>query len=386
MSRSDPTVCPALLAVELAQPAPAHALRLPTEQAAALVDAVASDLARLVPGVEGAGLALAGALYDPAQALRPGWPLHRELVLHYRGEPRTRSAPQVMAFGTAGGRMASAPLEPEPGFEGGLLRVAPFVLVADAALAQALGDTMERDFESRGLAGAAVDLFLRQALGLEVVHARYLTHHDLCALTALQLDHAGYGAIWQLIEAALFAPATAESATLPTGQTLHLADGVVRVAPSGYSDWVAGPGAQLDPAQRAQAYADWWLAQRQAVALLRAHGLVVRWELPVRATSTLDASGTVLLEALDAAAGNGLLRAHTAPELGTLAISAVVDGQARAHAYPLEPDAGPAAVVALSRWVESGSGVSGQGPLGIGPDGRALGVPSGRNNAAQAPS
>jgi hypothetical protein len=386
MSRSDPTVCPALLAVELALPAPAHALRLPTEQAAALVDAVASDLARLLPGVESAGLALAGALYDPAQALRPGWPLHRELVQHYRSEPRSRAAPQVMAFGTAGGRMASAPLEPEPGFEGGLLRVAPFVLVADAALAQVLGDTMERDFEARGLAGAAVDLFLRQALGLEVVHARYLTHHDLCALTALQLDHAGYGAIWQLIEAALFTPAAEEAAVLPTGQRLLRADGEVRVELAGFSDWAASPWAPVDPSLHAAAYADWWLAQRQAVALLRAHGLAVRWQVPPGATATLDASGTVLVETLDVAPGRGQLCAHTAPGLGTLAFSAVVDGQARAHAYPLEPDAGPAAMAALSRWAEGNPIVSGQGPLRVGADGRALGVPSAGSGDAQASS
>ena len=47
MSRSDPTLCPALLAVELAQPAPAQALRLPTEQAAALVDAVDREAGRV---------------------------------------------------------------------------------------------------------------------------------------------------------------------------------------------------------------------------------------------------------------------------------------------------------------------------------------------------
>ena len=385
MSRSDPTLCPALLAVELAQPAPAQALRLPTEQAAALVDAVGSDLARLLPGVEGAGLALAGALYDPAQVLRPGWPLHQALAQHYRGEPRTRAAPQVMAFGTAGGRMASPSLEPEPGFEGGLLRVAPFVLLAEAPLAQALGDTMERDFEARGLAGAAVDLFLRQALGLEVVHARYLTHHDLCALTALQLDHAGHGAIWQLLEAALFAPAGSESVTLPTAQVLRLDDGVVSVGVRGYTDWVAGPGMRVDAAQRPQAYADWWLAQRQGVALLRAHGLAVRW-LAEGATATLDRSGTVLLEVLDPRAGAGQLRAHTAPGLGMIALSAVVDGRSRAHAYPLEPDAGPAAAAALSRWVGNGARVSSHGPLCPSADGSALGAPPGNDAAAQASS
>ena len=383
MSRPDPTVCPALLAVELAQPAPAQALRLPTEQAAALVDAVASDLARLLPGVDAAGLALAGALYDPAQALRPGWPLHRELARLYRGEPRTRDAPQVMAFGTAGGRMASPALEPEPGFEGGLLRVAPLVLVADAALAQALGDTMERDFESRGLAGAAVDLFLRQALGLEVVHARYLTHHDLCALTALQLDHAGHGAVWQLIEAALFTPDATEAATLPTGQALHLRDGRVEVEVRGCGAWVAGPGAAVAPADRAAAFADWWLGQRQCAALLRAHGLGVHWVPASVPGLALAGNGHVLLEALGSPAGDGHLWAHVAPGLGTVAYTAAVAGHALAHAYPLEAAAGPAAMAALAPWLGSGRGISGRGPLGLRADGAALGVPPAAAGTAQ---
>jgi hypothetical protein len=72
--------------------------------------------------------------------------------------------------------------------------------------------------------------------------------------------------------------------------------------------------------------------------------------------------------------------------LGTLAFSAVVDGQARAHAYPLEPDAGPAAMAALSRWAEGNPIVSGQGPLRVGADGRALGVPSAGSGDAQASS
>lgn len=374
-----------MLAVELAQPAPAEALRLPTEQAAALVDAVTHDLARLVPGVEGAGLALAGALYDPAQVLRPGWPLHLELAQLYRGEPRTRAAPQVIAFGTAGGRMASPRLEPEPGYEGGLLRVAPFVLLAEAPLAQVLGDIMERDFETQGLAGAAVDLFLRQALGLEVVHARYLTHHDLCALTALQLDHAGHGAIWQLIEAAVFGAAGSEAATLPGGQVLRLEAGVVGAGVQGYADWASGPGAALPAAQRLQAFLEAWLALRQGVALLRAHGLDVRWRAD-GAAAALDASGTVLVEAIEPATGNAQLRAHEAPGLGLVALTAVVDGRACAHAYPLEPDAGPAARVALSRWVGNEARIGGHGPLCLSPDGRALGAPPGNRASTQASS
>jgi hypothetical protein len=271
------THCPALLAIELAAPAPALLPQLPTEQAAALVDAIAGDLARLLPGVDGLGLAVAGALFDPAQLLRPGWPIFAELALLYSRQRRGDPAPVVAGFGAAGGRMASPVLEPEPGLGGGSFVVVPFVLVGEDALAQRIGARMEEDFHDQGLAGAAVPLFLAQALGLEVAHARYFTHHDLCALTAIQLDHAGLGPAWSLVEAALLSPGRARFVQTEGGAAWRLADGGVRGAAFGFADWVAGPGAGLDTDRRAEGFVETLLMQRRTAALLAAHGLPPTW-------------------------------------------------------------------------------------------------------------
>ena len=56
---------------------------LDREGARRIGEAIAPDLARLLPGVEALGLTLAGALYDQTQLLAPGWPVFDELAELY---------------------------------------------------------------------------------------------------------------------------------------------------------------------------------------------------------------------------------------------------------------------------------------------------------------
>lgn len=326
------THCPAVLAIELRGPAPATLPSVPTEQAALLVDAIAGDLARLLPGVDGLGLAVAGALFDVAQVLRPGWPQFQELALLYRRERRGDPTPAVMGLGTAGGRMASPVLEPEPGLGGGPLVLVPFVLVGEDALAQAIGTRMEQVFTEQGLAGAAVPLFLSQGLGLEVEHARYMTRFDLCALMAIQLDHAGLGPVWPLLEAALLAPGAPQSVRSEGGAGWRCESGSVRGAAFGYDAWARGPGAALAPAARAEGFAETLLMQRRAGALLTAHGLPPAW---VAADPGLDDAG------LDAALAAG-------PLLEVARVDELPGADAASADYAAAAGDGPRRVVALS--------------------------------------
>ena len=75
MSDATPFSAGLLLAIELAPGSVPAGLTLPVESAALLADCVAADLARLVPDVERAGLAISAACYDQAQVLRPGYPM-----------------------------------------------------------------------------------------------------------------------------------------------------------------------------------------------------------------------------------------------------------------------------------------------------------------------
>ncbi len=246
------TSCPGVLALELIPEGAPGALSLALESAPLLGDAIANDLARLLPGVETLGLALAAALYDPAQLLRPGWPVHAELARMHQQAQRGGWMPAVTSFGATAGRMAAPVLEPDPRLIGSPLLLVPFVLVGHSADAAEVGAQMERDFEEKGLAEAATAILLNQAFSIKVEHARYLTLNDLCALTALQYEHAGLAPIWAIIECALLSPQRDERATLDDGTELHYRDG--QVAIDGDADG---------------------LGYRRAAAILMAHGMAV---------------------------------------------------------------------------------------------------------------
>jgi hypothetical protein len=95
-------------------------------------------------------------------------------------------------------------------------------------------------------------------------------------LTALQLDHAGLGPAWAVIETALLAPGEGVAVELSHGGALAFADG--RVAGR-----IAGLGAHLvgasGPADAAEAFARTLWFQRGAAALLAAHGLASTWDV-----------------------------------------------------------------------------------------------------------
>lgn len=354
-----PAACPLVLAIELPHPPAAPPRTLAVEETARLVDLVAADLGRGVPGIERLGLALAGALYDQAQLLRPGWPVFTALGELYACRQRGSPEPGLLGFGQSAGRMAVPALEPEPGLGLGALALVPMVLTGDLGAVRRTADWLEAELDARGLAGAAVALVVRDAWGLAIGHVRYLTHHDLAALAAVQLGHAGFATAWSLIEAALLSPARAESAVAESGQPWRYADGAIR---GGLLD-LAGFRA-LHPLGReaaaARAFEAWLVQQRQFSALFAAHGLPPRF---VRADAAaladpaaLDAATPLapdgLIERLlPAVGGTRRLLAHHAGRWGVLGYSVVMqDGDGRralAHGWPATAAADAALRAAL---------------------------------------
>jgi hypothetical protein len=241
---------PAVLAVELVPERGPKSLSLPLESAHLLGEKIGNDLSRLLPGVETMGLAVSAALYDAAQVMRPGWPMHAELALMHQQAQRGSWMPAVTSFGASAGRMAAPVLEPDARLIGSPLLLVPFVLVGHAHDAETVGAAMERDFEEKGLADSATTLFLNEAFSIRTEHARYLTRHDLCALMAMQYEHAGFSALWSIVECALLSPDRDETVDLEGGVQADYRDG--RLALRGDA---ASP------------------AYRQAAAILAAHGL-----------------------------------------------------------------------------------------------------------------
>jgi hypothetical protein len=265
------------LALELAPGSPVGRALLAQADAGRLGERIAADLAGFHPEAATLELALAGAHYDPVEALRPGWPLHHaldQLAARAPGDRATRGG-RVIAFGAHDGRLPEA-LAPDPGHAGGPLRVLPFVLSGGDDAAARVGDAFERDLVETGMAGAATALLAQELFGLRVEHARYLTLHDLLAMTALQYEHAGLAPLWPLLEAALLAPNAEEWLDAKPEPLAHYRDGEARIAMFSPAAWRARYAAdEKDDAKLARGFEHFQARQRQFAAVLGAHGVPV---------------------------------------------------------------------------------------------------------------
>ncbi len=257
------------------------------------IDTLAGLLARDLAGfcAEAAALELAtvGAHYDPVELLRPDWPLHRELdQLAARAPKQTFHPPlagdggagRIIAFGAHDGRLPGA-LAPSADHAGGPLRLVPFVLTGDADVVARVGDAFERELIERGMAGADTALAAQDAFGLRVEHARYLTVHDLAAMTAMQYEHAGLAPLWPLLDTALLQPDGEAWLDQPPEPLLHYVDGEARVALFSPAAWHTRYAADIsgdtdairERLQRQHLHFE--ARQRQIAAVLGAHGVPV---------------------------------------------------------------------------------------------------------------
>lgn len=250
----------------------AHSV-LERAEAERLAGFIARDLARLLPGVDALDGVFAAALFDPAELLRPGWPVHAALVGLGESAVGARGG-RVIAYGASDSKMPVPELQPDPRFEGGLLRLLPFALVGESEAVHAVGQRMEESLLETGMAEAHTALEAQSGFGLALEHARFMSLHDLCALTAAQYEHAGLKAQWRLIEAALLAPDSQEWLSLPNGVTALHIGGQVRIAEAEASAW---RGLQAEGS-----YEEYRLALRQLIAILGAHGIAVE-RLPQQA-------------------------------------------------------------------------------------------------------
>lgn len=286
--QADATHVLGALALELRVPAPstqpheaAATLALSQAQAGALAERIARDLAGFVPEAAGLQLVTVGAHYDPVELLRPGWSLHQELdqlAARAPGESQGR----VIAFGTHDGRLPGA-LAPSPDHAGGPLRLVPFVLSGDPDAIARVGHRFESELIERGMASADTALTAQEAFGVQIEHARYLTAHDLAAMTALQYEHAGLGALWPVLETALLQPSAEAWLDAPPEPLVHYADGEARIALFEARAWKRryAAGTPCDTTEQREKldrqHQHFMNRQRQIAAVLGAHGVPVNF-------------------------------------------------------------------------------------------------------------
>ncbi|GAB6196459.1 hypothetical protein [Lysobacter xanthus] len=268
------------LALELSGATPQRD-RLAQAEAGELAALVAADLATFAPGAAALELVTVAAHYDPVELLRPGWPLHRELdglAARAPGSGRAR----VIAFGAHDGQLPGD-LTPNSDYAGGPLRLMPFVLGGDPLQVGPVGDLFERELLERGMAGAATALAAQSMFGLQVEHARYLTVHDLAAMTSLQYEHAGLAPLWPVLETALLAPEGEAWLDAPPEPLVRYAEGEARIALFSPQAWQQRYAGGLDcesDAQRQRAarlHEQFEARQRQLAAVLQAHGVLVNF-------------------------------------------------------------------------------------------------------------
>ncbi len=266
-----------VLALELGEdPVPAHAA-LDQNTAGRLAGLVGRDLDALAPGVRDLELAFAAAHFDPAEILRPGWPVHRRLHELRQRAPGAKG-PRIIAFGADADGDVPLPLQCDRQLLGGRLRCLPFLLSGDAAGLEPVQERMEAVLLDLGMAAPDTALLAQDAFGTRIEHARYLTVHDLLAMTALQYEHLGLAPLWPLIETALLSPAVEATLDAPPEPLLRYVDGEARLvlfAPDAWRERYR-PDGEGDALRRH--FARFEMRQRQLAAVLEAHGISVSYD------------------------------------------------------------------------------------------------------------
>ncbi|MEO8365500.1 MAG: hypothetical protein ABI538_04765 [Pseudoxanthomonas sp.] len=266
-----------VFALELSSGGTPTCAALPQERAGELVELLARDLEKLVPGASALDLVFAAAHFDPAEVLRPGWPLHRRLDELRQRAPGGEQGPRVIAFGADSDGVVPLPLVADAGLQGGQMRVLPFLLSGATETLRALQESFEEVLLDRGMAAADTALLAQESFGARIEHARYLTVHDLTAIMAMQYQHQGLQPLWPLIETAVLAPEEEQWLDAPPEPLLRYAGGEVQIALLDPGAWQQrnGMAATGDAPALERAYEYFQARQRQFAAVLEAHGILV---------------------------------------------------------------------------------------------------------------
>jgi len=265
-----------VVALELRDGTPPRHAALDAEAAGELTALLGRDLAALVPAVRDCDLALMAAHFDPAEALRPGWPLHRRVLELLQRAPGDAASARMIGFGADASGDVPQPLQSEAELAGGGLRVLPFVL--RGAAAGAAGAELEDLLLDRGMAAADTALALQDGLDAQVEHARYLSLHDLLAMIALQYRNVGLEPLWTLLETALLEPGAEAWLDAAPEPLARYGDGEVRIALMDPGAWHKRYAANFtDGATLERGFEHFEARQRQFAAVLDAHAIPVQF-------------------------------------------------------------------------------------------------------------
>ncbi|HOV96476.1 MAG TPA: hypothetical protein PK789_06875 [Thermomonas sp.] len=273
---ANPAVFRGVIAIELRDGSPPERAALPAASAGEVAALLGRDLAKLAPDVADCELALLAAHFDPAEALRPTWPLHQHVQELLQRAPGQAQGARVIGFGADAQGALPAPMQADAALAGGGLRVLPFVLRGGAF--DSVAEQLESKLFDCGMAQADAALALQEGLGARIEHIRYLSLHDLLAMMAMQYQNAGLESMWTLLETALLVPTDALLLDAPPEPLARYADGEVRIALLDPSAWQARNAPQQDDAAKLErGFHYFQMRCRQYAAVLEAHGVPVQY-------------------------------------------------------------------------------------------------------------
>lgn len=246
--------------------------------AATLAGLLGRDLGALVPAVRDLDLAMAAVHFDPAEVLRPGWPLHTRLNELRLRAPQHAQGPRVIALGADARDEIPEMLRADAAMRDGVLRVVPFVLGGDADIVASVSQALEDNLLDLGMAKADTALHAQEAFETRIEHARYLSVYDLAAMTGLQYRNAGLDPVWALLETILLAPDAETWLDTPPEPLVRYAEREARMAlftPAAWRAYYADGETSHDSARLERAYEHFETRQRQIASILQAHGMPV---------------------------------------------------------------------------------------------------------------
>lgn len=314
--------------------------RLDKTEAQALLAAIADDLGPALGGLEALQLLGLGSVFDPADLLRPGLPVHQALFSLVQGTRREAPfQPGLVALGSDDGRYPIAALNPTRRALAGPLYVVPMIIAGPSAALE----LARAEAETRLMRMATVSTDVRKAVGdhfgLPAENASYATLTDLMALLKNSFDALDLEPVWSVLVQALYRAGQPERFENDSGLTVDWTMDEAQLHFLTLDAWGQRQPA-ADPKAVLAGYRQWLTAYRRAFAALEAHEVPVSLAIASQGEQRLE--GSVLIERLlgqTTSAVSDYL--HLDDDVGVIAASRRVDTPAPAveHRYPLTPSA-----------------------------------------------
>jgi hypothetical protein len=290
-----------------------------------LAEHLAADLHRQVAEVQDGLLVLGASLLEPFELLQPGFPAWS--ALESLAEPTIRQngfSPGILAIGAHAGRMPHAELQPPGRPAQGQFVTIPMVLICPAEGADAVKQALEDRLFEQGSIDPPARALLAESAGIDSVHGQLLTLADLVALQNVQLDAAGLGGFWPVVEQVLTDPDTAQTHELPGGLGARWLPEAGRIEVEFTSfDQFEG---DIDD------YALWLRAFRTLATLLDTHA--IEWRANPVEPVVFDPDNSTMIDYGGRWEHGDGITAHHHPDIGLLAWTVVEDGRMM-HLYPL---------------------------------------------------